>query len=154
MGILDKFIRKKSYDGENIRLVESYRTNEKTAYDGVPTVYYDIERIEDKVKVGRIELRLTIEGKMYYYGHIGYTILKQFRGNHYAYQACEVLFQIAKEEFNMKELIITCSPENVASYKILTKLGGEIIDLVEVPNNHPLYLLGEKTKYIFRYKIG
>ena len=53
----------------------------------------------------------------------------------------------------MKELIITCSPENEASYKTLMKLNGELLELVEVPSRHLLYTLGEKTKYIFRYRI-
>lgn len=154
MGIFDKFIKKKTYDGENLRLIESYRTSEKTSYDGVATIYYDIYRLIDNVKVGSIELRLTIEGNNYYYGHVGYRIIKQYRGNNYAYYACKIIFEIAKSEFKMDELIITCSPENIASYKTLTKLGGEIIDFVEVPKNHYLYTIGETQKYIFKYKIS
>ncbi|MBR4609576.1 MAG: GNAT family N-acetyltransferase, partial [Erysipelotrichaceae bacterium] len=65
-----------------------------------------------------------------------------------------VLFKVAKKEFGMDELIITCSPENIASYKTLKKLDGELIDLVKVPPGHPLYTIGEKTKYIFRYRIS
>ena len=30
----------------------------------------------------------------------------------------------------------------------------ELLELVEVPKNHLLYLQGEKTKYIFRYRIS
>ena len=154
MGIFDKFIKKKTYDGENLRLIESYRTSEKTSYDGVATIYYDIYRLIDNVKVGSIELRLTIEGNNYYYGHVGYRIIKQYRGNNYAYYACKVLFIIAKDELKMNELIITCSPENVPSYKILLKLNGELIEHVSVPKGHLLYSLGEKSKYVFRYKIS
>lgn len=154
MGIFDNLFKKNIYTGENVSLKERYRTSETTAYDGIPTIYYDILRNEDKTKVGTIELRLTVEGDMYYYGHIGYNILKAYRGNGYAYWACLVLFKIANKEFHMDELIVTCSPENIASYKTLTKLNGEIIDLVDVPKNHTLYLIGETKKYIFRYKIS
>lgn len=154
MNIIDKLFKKKVYDGVSVNLRESYRTNEKTSYDGVPTVYYDIFRNSDNEKVGTIDLRLTVEGDMYYYGHIGYNILKQYRGNRYAYYACRILFRIAKEEFGMNELIITCSPDNIASYKTLRRLGGELIDLVKVPKNHTLYALGETSKYIFRYKVN
>ena len=147
------FRSKKKYEGEIVDLKERYRVDKQEAYDGVPTVYYDILRHSDKEKVGTIDLRLTIQGDMYYYGHIGYNILRSYRGNHYAYEACKMLFVIAKNEFNMSELIITCSPENIASYKTLKKLNGELLELVKVPKNHDLYLKGETSKYIFRYKI-
>lgn len=153
MGIFDFFRTKKIHEGEIVDLQERYRVSKEIAYDGVPTVYYDILRHEDKEKVGTIDLRLTIDGEMYYYGNIGYNISRLFRGHNYAYHACLVLFKIAREEFGMDEIIITCSPENIASYKTLKKLNGELIELVKVPKNHLLYTLGEKSKYIFRYKI-
>ena len=153
MSILDVFKQKKTYSGEVVDLKERYRVSEKTSYDGVATVYYDILRHEDNEKVGTADLRLSADGDMYYYGNIGYNILRSYRGNHYAYYACLLLFEIAKKEFNMNELILTCSPENIASYKTLKKLKGELIELVKVPKNHSLYALGETSKYIFRYKI-
>lgn len=153
MGIFSK-LKSRVHKGEVVDLVESYRVSEKSSFDGVPTVYYDIFLHENKRKIGRIELRLTVDGDNYYYGNVGYNILRNYRGNGYAYEACKILFDIARDEFKLEELIITCSPENIASYKTLTKLNGELIDLVKVPSNHMLYLVGEKTKYIFRYKIG
>ncbi len=147
------FLKRKIYEGDVVDLRERYRVDEKTAYDGVPTVYYDILKHGTDEKVGTIDLRLTVEGDMYYYGHIGYNVLRFYRGNHYAYHACRVLFNIAADEFGMDELIITCSPENTASYKTLTKLGGELIELTEVPPGHPLYTIGETRKYVFRYRI-
>ena len=153
MGLFSFFDRKKDHEGPVVDLREKYRVDKHSAYDGVPTIYYDILLHDGKEKVGTIDLRLTVEGNMYYYGHIGYNVQRAHRGNGYAYHACRVLFGIAKEEFGMKELIITCSPENVASYKTLRKLGGELLELVEVPPGHPLYAAGEKKKYIFRYRI-
>lgn len=153
MGLFDWFIKKKIYKGGIVSLKERYREDENTAYDGVPAIYYDIIRSEDNIKVGQTDLRLTSEGDMYYYGNIGYNIRNQYRGNHYAYYACKLLFEIARDEFNMRELIITCSPDNVASYKTLERLGGELVELADVPKNHTLYALGEKKKYVFKYKI-
>ena len=153
MGIFDSLFKKKVYKGDVVSLRENYRTNEKTAYDGIPTVYYEILRNEDNKRVGSIDLRFTVEGDMYYYGHVGYRIVKEYRGNNYAYHACKILFNIAKLEFGMKELLITCSPENKASYRTLEKLNGEIIDFVNVPEYHQLYMLGETKKYVFKYKI-
>ena len=153
MNFFKNLFSKNKYVGEVVYLVERYRLSKDEASDGVPTIYYDIYLNDSDVKVGSIELRLTIEGFMYYYGHIGYNIMKVHRGNHYAYYACKVIFDIAKKEFGLNELIITCSPENIASYKTLVKLEGEIIDLVDVPSDHTLYMMGETKKYIFKYTI-
>lgn len=153
-GLLSFFNKKRRYPGKVVDLKERYRVSENTAYDGVPTVYYDILRHEDSEKVGTADLRLKTDGDMYYYGNIGYNISRNFRGNNYAYHASLLLFEIAKNEFGMSELILTCSPDNIASYKTLKKLNGELIELVKVPKSHPLYALGETSKYIFRYKIN
>ena len=51
----------------------------------------------------------------YYDGHIGYTVEPEFRGHYYAYQGVQLIKPIAlKLGF---ELIITCSPNNLASKK-------------------------------------
>jgi predicted acetyltransferase len=154
VGLFGLFQKRKRYEGPVVDLEERFRVSEKTAYDGVPTIYYDVEKHDTREKIGKIDLRLTVEGDMYYYGHIGYNISRPYRGNHYAYEACLLLFAIARDEFGLSELIITCSPDNVASYKTLTKLGGELIEKVKVPKGHPLYTIGETEKYIFRYKIN
>lgn len=153
MNILNKLFKQNIIEGEVVNLQENYRVNEETSYDGVPAVFYNIYN-KQKQNIGRIELRFSIEGDNYYYGHVGYNIKKEYRGHNYAYYACKVLFKIAKDEFNMSELIITCSPENIASHKTLLKLNGELIDFVEVPKNHTLYMYGETSKYIFKYKLG
>ena len=111
MGLFDWFSNRKLIEGDVVDLRERYRVDERSAYDGVPTVYYDVLNHENKEKVGTIDLRLTVEGDMFY-------------------------------------------SENIASYKTLKKLDGELIDLVKVPPGHPLYTIGEKTKYIFRYRIS
>ena len=153
MSIITKLFIKPVYEGKIVDIKEKYRTDERSAYDGVPTVYYGIYKHGTKESVGTIDLRLIASGNMYYYGNIGYTIDKSHRGHNYAYYACKVLFKVAKEEFNMDELIITCSPENIASYKTLQKLEGELIETVDVPKYHSLYRLGETKKHIFRYKL-
>jgi len=153
MKLLDKLLGRNKYRNECVYLKEDYRTDEITSYDGVPTIYYKIYSKDNKTRVGSIELRLTVEGDNIYYGHIGYNIIKKHRGHHYAYYACLLIFEIAKIEFKLKQLIITCSPDNIASYKTLQKLGGEIQGLLDVPVGHTLYILGEKQKYIFKYSL-
>lgn len=153
MKILDRLLNKRIYKGDVVYLKEKYRVDEKTAYDGVPTVYYDIYLNEDNSKVGTTDLRLTVEGDMYYYGHIGYNIIEKHRGHNYAYYASKILFEVAYKEFGLEELIVTCSPENIASYKTLIKLNGELIETVDVPEYHLLYRIGQTRKCIFKYKL-
>lgn len=160
LGLLDR--KKHLYKGEIVDLVERARVSEKTSFDGVPTVFYDIylsgsnlgtNMSGTNLRVGKCDLRLKNDGFMYYYGNVGYNIIESQRGHHYAYYACKVLFKIAKEEFGMKELIITCNPDNEASYKTLKKLKGDLIDIAQIPYDHELYEKGDRFKCIFRFKL-
>ena len=151
LGLLDR--KKHLYKGEIVDLVERARVSEKTSFDGVPTVFYDIYLSSSNLKVGKCDLRLKNDGFMYYYGNVGYNIKESYRGHHYAYYACKILFKIAKEEFGMKELIITCNPDNDASYKTLKRLGGKLVEIAQIPYDHELYEKGDRFKCIFRFKL-
>ena len=120
-------------------------------YDTSGTIYFDIYNKNTNEKVGHCDLRTHRDKGSYYYGDVGYSIIKKHRGNRYAYYATLIIMKIAKEEYHMKEIIITCSPDNMASYKTLSSLGGEYIETVDVPEHHELYLRGEVKKCIFRY---
>ena len=145
-----QLFKKKIYKGDTVYLKEKYHISEQVAYDGVATVYYDVYNNNDE-KVGTVDLRLTNDNYIYYYGNIGYNIIDKHRGHNYAYHACLLLFDIAKNEYGMKEIIITCSPDNIASHKTILKLKGEFIELCDVPKYHPLYLRGEKEKYMYKF---
>ena len=151
LGLLDR--KKHLYKGEIVDLVERARVSEKTSFDGVPTVFYDIYVSGSNLKVGKCDLRLKNDGFMYYYGNVGYNIKESYRGHHYAYYACKILFKIAKEEFGMKDLIITCNPDNDASYKTLKRLGGKLVEIAQIPYDHELYEKGDRFKCIFRFKL-
>lgn len=156
LGLLDR--KKRLYKGEIVDLVERARVSEKTSFDRVPTVFYDIyvsgsNLTGSNLKVGKCDLRLKNDGFMYYYGNVGYNIKESYRGHHYAYYACKILFKIAKEEFGLKELIITCNPDNDASYKTLKRLGGKLVETAQIPYDHELYEKGDRFKCIFRFKL-
>lgn len=163
LGLLDR--KKHLYKGEIVDLVERARVSEKASFDGVPTVFYDIyvsgsnlgsnlgSNQGSNLKVGKCDLRLKNDGFMYYYGNVGYNIKETYRGHHYAYYACKILFKIAKEEFGLNELIITCNPDNDASYKTLKRLGGKLVEIAQIPYDHELYEKGDRFKCIFRFKL-
>lgn len=144
---------KKIYEGDVVDLWESFSVSESLALDGIPTVYYGIYLHGSNYKVGKCDLRLKMNDRMYYYGHVGYSILKNERGHHYAYHACKVLFRIARDEYHFSELYLTCNPDNEASYKTLKALKGELVEVAEIPHDHDLYSGGDRYKCVFRYKI-
>ena len=109
------------------------------------SIVYSIYRHGD----GECDLRLGMDEELYYAGNIGYRIYDGFRGHHYAYHACKLLLQIAKEEYHFRKVIITCSPENIASDKTIQSLHAELLQTVRVPKYHWLYRRGEKVKNIY-----
>ena len=154
MSTCRNLLARKYYGGENVSLkYKDFYSCDET-YDHVSSVWYDIYSNNPRLKVGSIDLRLTMNDHMFYYGHIGYHILEKYRGHHYAYEACKLLFKIAKEEFLMKELIITCNPDNIASRKTLERLGCVLEEIVDVPVFHELnYHEHELQKCIYRIKL-
>lgn len=107
----------------------------------------------DGIKIGECDLRLGMNEELYYAGQVGYRIYYPFRGNGYAYNACKLLFEIAKKQYGMHELLITCSPDNIPSDQTLRKLQGKYIKTVEVPRNHYLYARGELIKKIYIFTL-
>ena len=102
--------------------------------------------------VGQITLQIVPSEKVYFIGHIGYRVHEAFRGNNYALKACRLIIKQAKKH-DMKELIITCNPDNLASRRTLEKLGGTLKEIVSLPVWHELYKKGEREKCIFVFKI-
>ena len=143
------FSKKKRYYGRLIDIMETNRHQE-----GEVTVsQYSIVLHNSQTVVGDCDLRVGMNDELYYAGNIGYNIIYNYRGNGYAYEACRLLFEVAKEKFHMKELIITCSPDNIASRKTLERLSGVYCETTPVPSSHWLYKRGEMVKNIYRYTL-
>ncbi len=123
--------------------------DERFSLDGVASVGYDI--IFDGLKVGYIDLRRTMNEYMYYYGHVGYHVYEPYRGQHFALKACLKLAKIAKVEYGFQRLIITTCPDNQPSIKTIKHLNTRLIEVVDVPKSHPLYLNNEKVKMIYEW---
>lgn len=96
--------------------------------------YYIYNIIENHHEIGRIVLREGTCQERYFDGHIGYTIEEEYRGHHYSREACLLLFDKAKE-IGLTQLIITCSPENIASRRIIESLPSEFIEEKEIPTS-------------------
>lgn len=113
---------------------------------------YDIVERKSNLIVGRCDLRQGNSVTLDLAGHIGYTIYKAYRGHYYASKACKLLFKQA-EKLGIRELIITCNSDNVASFKTLQKAGCDFLGLRTVPLDHELYLQGDREKALFKKVI-
>lgn len=142
----------KQYNDDQIKLVLYKRFGQERKYGIDKTYLFDIVLSQTNDIIGQCDIRFGSGWYLYYLGNIGYSIYFPYRGNRYATKACRLLLALAKDE-GVKELIITCSPENIASYKTITALPVDYIDTVDVPREHDLYQRNEVKKCIFRISL-
>ena len=147
------FKKKKVISDGVIELIETEEISGSKENGYVPSIYYAIKLCGSNELVGHCDLRIGMSEEYYYAGNIGYNIKLSARGHNYAYKACLLLFKIAKEKYMLDSLIITCSPDNLASLKTCEKLGGTLLETVDVPSTHWLYARGETVKNIYEYKL-
>ena len=100
--------------------------------------------------LGHIHLRLGMNDNIYYGGHIGYGGRERARGHGIAARACRIVAPLARAH-DMEELIITTTPDNVASIKTIEHLGASFEGNVGVPRYHDLYRRGDKvvSRYVW-----
>ena len=131
---------------------EIFLAIDKCLPGNVPLYIMHIVETKSEYIVGQITLQVTPSRNVDYIGHIGYRVHETFRGNNYALKACRLIMQQAKKH-GMKELIITCNPDNAPSRRTLEKLGGRLMGIVPVPAEHELYLKGDREKCVFWFGI-
>lgn len=114
----------------------------------LPAYYFAICDKTGK-QMGTCDLRIGHNHNTFYGGNIGYEIREPFRGHHYAGKACLLLLELAKKH-RMTEVLITCSPDNHASRKTCEYAGADLLEIAELPPDHPMrleYGAVEKCRY-------
>lgn len=134
-----------------IQLVLEKVTAADASKDWLPAYHFHICSLSGTV-MGKCDLRIGYNEKVYYGGNIGYNILPKYRGNHYAGKACRLLFELAKKH-HMGYLIITCNPDNYASRKTCEYAGGKLIEIVELPAGNDMRQDKETQKCIYRFDM-
>ncbi|MDV4150941.1 GNAT family N-acetyltransferase [Clostridium sp. AL.422] len=144
------------YDVTDLRTKEIYLKLTKTCVEQpekrwLPAYYFDICLLDGTI-IGNCDLRIGHNDKTYIGGNIGYGIDEKYRGHRYAAKACELLFKQAKKH-HMDYLIITCNPDNIASYKTCEIAGGELIEIAAIPEDNEMYAEGKRQVKIFKFDI-
>jgi tagatose 1,6-diphosphate aldolase len=137
-------------DGElELHLVE--RTLGDPARNRVPAYRFDM-RVGGQ-KAGSCSLRVGSNDYLELYaGHVGYGVEYEHRGHRYAARACTLLFGLARRH-GMTTVWITCNPENVASRRTCELIGGELVDIVDLPEEVDMYKEGERQKCRYRIRL-
>lgn len=141
----------KKYFGEQaFHLLLKRTTPEMPELGFVPAYYFDM--MADGQKVGQCTLRVGYNETLECAGNIGYQVDEKYRGNHYALKACRLLLHLAQRH-HMKQVLITCQPENTASQKVCEALHAQLMGEIEIPDNHDLYSRGYKSVLQYRYEL-
>lgn len=118
----------------------------------VPSYEFQMQLADQLTRVGAISLRVGDTEHIKYVGHIGYGVVKAFRGHHYAARATRLLVPLARAH-GMRELWITTDPDNAASQRTCEILGAEYVETVLIPPTDSLYGRGDRLKLRYRLDI-
>ncbi len=120
--------------------------------DDIPVLTYKFLMISNEnLEMGGINLRIGNTNDLELYrGHVGYTVLPEFRGRHYASRSLKLILPVAGQ-LGINPVWITCNPDNIASRRTCQIAGAEFVDIVRLPPEHYLYKRGEREKC--RYRI-
>jgi len=147
-----EFLNTDFLKSDEIKLVVDRMTEEDPEKSWAPAYHFHICDLNGTV-MGACVLRVGYSEGLYYGGHIGYSIHAEYRGNHYAAKACELLFSLARRH-GMEYLYITCNPDNPASRKTCEYLQGEFLGIEELPQHSDMRInRGESRKCIYRFRL-
>ena len=139
-------------ESDEIKLVLESTAEEAPVRNWVPAYHFLICDKQGN-DMGKCDLRIGHNEGLYYGGHIGYVIDEEYRGCHYATKACKLLFELAKKH-EMDYLYITCDPDNWPSRKTCEYLKGELLEIVELPEDNDMRVNdGKIEKCIFRFDL-
>ena len=85
--------------------------------------------------VGIIHLRHELNDFLQHYGgHIGYSVHPAYWNRGYATQMLALALR-ESDALGLRELLLTCSPDNPASMRVIEKNGGVLDNIVEFQGN-------------------
>jgi len=119
----------------------------------VAAYYFEMLHTGSSELLGRINLRTSSDFQFFQYsGHIGYTVEEAHRGHRFAARSVLLLLPFAAD-LGVNPVWITCNPDNAASRRTCELAGGELIEIVDVPPDTPIYESGAHQKCRYRFTL-
>jgi len=133
-----------------VRLICYRKANadEKRGY--LPAYHFRITLCSGE-EIGFCDLRVGQNINTFYGGNIGYSIAPEYRRKGYATRAVKLILELAGRH-EMKYVLITTTPENLASRRVIEKAGGIFLDERDIPRDHEMY--GQERRKCRRYKVN
>lgn len=120
----------------------------------VPQYVFHIHSEASGDRAGELNLRIgNTERMLLFGGHIGYGVRPEYRGQRFAARAVRLVVPLAIRH-GLREIWITCNPENIASRRTCEVVGAEFIEIVELPPDSDMYSEGERRKCRYRLSLS
>lgn len=147
-----KFLKPGKLTDKNLELslIKMIPADDSKGY--VPSYNFELINTDTREKMGDINLRVGYNENIKYGGNMGYGVDEKFRGQHYASRAIKLLLPFAKQH-GLKEITITCDPENTASRKTCELAGGKFEEIVDIPENNDQYKRGDRQNCIYKFVL-
>ena len=124
VGGLDKYLD--NYEGWVEKLEYYYTITPSETL--VPSRTFFLVRVNDNKIVGMINIRLTLNERLKKLGgHIGYSIRPTERQKGYNKVNLYLGLEVCRE-YGIKDAMLTCYKDNIASSKTMKALGGKLIE--------------------------
>ena len=116
-----------------LEILEHHTRGEYLPPDHVPSTFlfaFDGPRI-----VGRVSIRHELNDFLLRIGgHIGYTVVPEFRRQGYATEMLRQSLVLARQRFGLTRVLLTCDEDNVGSIRTIEKNGGVLENVVTGPD--------------------
>jgi len=139
-------------DGD-LQLVLVNKTDADPKKGFSPSYEFEMQRTHDATSMGTIRLRIGTTSKLFFPGHIGYEVKKQYRGHGYAARGCKLLLPFSKTH-GLNEICLTVDPHNIPSLKTCDILGAIYIETVRIPQDHQMYIEGARYRRRYRLELN
>jgi predicted acetyltransferase len=81
--------------------------------------------------VGRVSIRHWLNESLERVGgHIGYVVVPEFRRRGYATEMLRQALELARQQLNIRRVLLTCDDDNVGSIRTIEKNAGKLADVI------------------------
>jgi len=110
---------------ENIEETKQFLRGTDVEWKKETPEFYEFAILLDDVHIGAVSVYLEEDFSV---GELGWIIDKTYWGNGYAYEASKELVTMCAKDLGIHRFIAHCDSENMASRKVMEKLGMKLIE--------------------------